>query len=457
MEAQARRPSVSSQRRRSTVERLLGLAPAAPTTDPNQVEVAQSVTSSPLEENLEALETLKEVSLHALSVLVRQLVDAEPPESAVSNEASSPVIPRALIPRSFSTPHTALSSIADKESIEDVTERAEHIPDGGEIAAVLKQSTHDRARSADLLSRSRDKLAGLDSNAAEAGPGVSTSASPLGSASCSEARTSPGHVRSGEDIFTDHGLALALAALCNGLYQLLDITYATPAAPASPRARSRRPSVSLASQASNTTATPPAGGDDAVYSRVVEHMSAVQTHRQQVQLADLRPDQQTLWAEIDRLMVLVQAICSTRQQSASPSTAAEPRLSAVKSTQPPSYQEVLDMGGKVAHSKEKGHRLSIDELGQVVSAIDRVFRTAPRLDNQSVLLNARQEKVMSAAALTALIDRLNRGKEPYQTQRATPPAGNNTRWTLGVLRASLISKLNAGLRIRITSLRRSAY
>ncbi|KNC98285.1 uncharacterized protein SPPG_06682 [Spizellomyces punctatus DAOM BR117] len=122
----------------------------------------------------------------------------------------------------------------------------------------------------------------------------------------------------------------------------------------------------------------------------------------------LTPEQRVLWAEIDRLMDLIETICATPKDVPS---------------HPPTYEEALGIQKKGGLSTGKP-RLSNDELGQVFAAIDRVLKMAPRLDDQSVLLNPRQEKIMSGAALLALIDRLNRGKENFQNQRAVPTGRN---------------------------------
>ncbi|KAI9100554.1 hypothetical protein DFS34DRAFT_592441 [Phlyctochytrium arcticum] len=124
----------------------------------------------------------------------------------------------------------------------------------------------------------------------------------------------------------------------------------------------------------------------------------------------LTPEQRLLWAEIDRLMDLIDNVCAPRQRG---------------KTEPPTYEEALNAKAapKMVGDGEKAKAsISVDELGSVMSAIDRVLQMAPRLNDQAVSLNSRQEKSMSAAALLALIDRLNRGKETYQNQRAVATA-----------------------------------
>lgn len=326
-----------------------------------------------------------------MNVLVRHLVHEET-EPSNDASASSPVsvCPPLLRAATFAGT-TSVTRTESQENIWEIAEKANEIPDGGEVAAALKQSSSDRSKSSEILRRSNEALNVPHST--EDGIPRSRASSVMPNTQQPSPPSSPtmGMLRLGDEMLTDHGLALALAALCNGLYQILD----------SDLAASQVPKQLLAADGTATMELQ-TGNAEAMYDEMVQKMSLVQNRRVDIDISTLSPEQQALWAEIDRLMVLVQTICSIRKQ--------QPH-------QPPSYEEAMEMSKLDSKPAIKG-RISSDELTQVLSAIDRVIRMAPRLDNQSVLLNARQEKVMSAAALTALIDRLNRGKENFQSQRA---------------------------------------
>ncbi|KAI8621696.1 hypothetical protein BC830DRAFT_1076970 [Chytriomyces sp. MP71] len=163
---------------------------------------------------------------------------------------------------------------------------------------------------------------------------------------------------------SDDTLALALASLCNALYRVLDSFDSVGPTPSA---------VQTASSLSHS-------------------FTAVQSL---LNTTNISHEQRVLWVEVDKLMALVQTICVTRCE-------VEER--------PPSYSSIPRVNSFV----------NTDELHKVANAIDRVVQMAPKLFNQCVTLNARQERMMDEAALTRLIDRLFVGREDFQAQRASP-------------------------------------
>ncbi|KAJ3411826.1 hypothetical protein HDV05_001668 [Chytridiales sp. JEL 0842] len=189
-------------------------------------------------------------------------------------------------------------------------------------------------------------------------------------------------------LHNDHTLAVALAALCNQLYRLLETES------------------NAVHDLAHSLANPTAENINDLIQRAEE----VHGHRPQNETT-VTPEQRALWAEIDRLMTLVHAICIARGDLATP---------------PPGYDE----------SNRHASAIQTMELNSVLSAIDRVAHFAPRLFNQTVTLTDQQERVISAAALTSLIERLMAGRKEFENQRSAP--ANTTR--LGTLN-SLVDQI----------------
>ncbi|KAI8589683.1 hypothetical protein BDZ88DRAFT_416942 [Geranomyces variabilis] len=309
--------------------------------------------------------------------------------SSISRSPSAQASTKPLLSSRLSW-HEALRDDS-RASLLEIAYQAESIPDGGQVAAALTPRSTSRSQSTNALGLSNDSLAPLLAGGVSA---IFTSADtdvPVGNAAAAN-----GVPAVGEDMMTDHGLALALAALCNGLYQVFE-TGALPQGDATAPANNAAPS----------EATGP-GESSAMYSDLAQRLSVVQSQRPDADSTALDAGQQALWAECDRLMALVRTICAARE--------------GYGVTQPPSYEDTLEQAPssvEVTSGKTPRARTTHDELTNVLHAIDRVVKLAPRMDNQSVQLNARQQKIMSGAALTALVERLNRGKESFDTQRAS--------------------------------------
>ncbi|KAJ3344789.1 hypothetical protein HDU83_004751 [Entophlyctis luteolus] len=190
---------------------------------------------------------------------------------------------------------------------------------------------------------------------------------------------------------SDDTFALALASLCNALYRVIEPS----AKKISPRSDGSDPLEST--------------------SNAFAQISALQD----IDPSVLSKEQQLLWAEIDKFMTLVHTLCLNRCQSiesvSSPKVFEQPVSS-------PSI--VLSPIGKFPQMERSSAAsvLTLSELHAVADAIDRVARVAPKMFNQTVTLNARQERMMDEAALTSMIDRLFVGREDFQAQRASPDA-----------------------------------
>ncbi|KAJ1568758.1 hypothetical protein HK096_005416 [Nowakowskiella sp. JEL0078] len=317
------------------------------------------------------LESLKRASLHALNSLVRRIVDDEASISTrpVSPPPSSSNIPEMSLahpstsPKVKSLPTTPISRSREGSQLLD---QANQISDGGLIFAALSQSIVDRGPSNDILRRSQDSI-----NLSAGAEDVQVENPPL-------------H----DDLISDHGLALALAALCNGLYQIIE---ATSLESTSDTNDTDVPFSDILDQQPFTHHT------NQSYSQLVSSVQQVQNHRNE--LTDkLSPAQQSLWSEIDRLMVLIQMICRQRQHIR-PHDIHPP---------PPSYDHVVKHSTTTLSQRDKKHPVNLEAaLDDVVDSIDRVINLAPRLFNQTVTLTPRQERILNSAALSGTIERLN--------------------------------------------------
>lgn len=121
--------------------------------------------------------------------------------------------------------------------------------------------------------------------------------------------------------------------------------------------------------------------------------------------------QKILFSQIDRLMMVVQTIYNHRMNNAD----ANKDLNGEQDLQNQRYQPQQDLNNDSASSEN----LVIDlDLTQVLLAIDRILTFAPPFLNQRVTLTSAQERLMSEAALLAILDRLSRGR--MENQRILP-------------------------------------
>ncbi|KAI8824832.1 uncharacterized protein EV422DRAFT_564152 [Fimicolochytrium jonesii] len=456
-------------RRDLSAEELLESAPAVPDVEPGATQEDASVQQAIDEEGVDALQNLKEVSLQALGVLLRRLVDekdSSPQTASLGNtshqQQGSSSSPSSTLPpqdkvtlseeehrelkglvgnlppekisrvksilgrkRAGSSPQAPSPSIqsdanlaivrkstlkelysfvkgedanasVSKLSAKDLSAPPKHTGQTMLSALKSKVGTMSRSQSSSALVQDAASADDASSNkhvtdsshtTTQNDASESSPIAPLRSSSFSSVADSD-TTDVGHDLLTDHGLALAIAALCNGLYRILDVNEI-------------RNSEAPQGGSTDKDAAKTAAVTDTMFAAVTRQMSAICEQRNMLDRDSLQPEQRALWEECERLMSLVRTIVAARQRVGSA---------------PPSYEEALVGGAK---GSAPNYSKRDDELSRVISAIDRVMYAAPRLDNQSVQLNARQEKVMSAAALGAMIERLNRGKEDFDAQRAT--------------------------------------
>ncbi|CEP19675.1 hypothetical protein [Parasitella parasitica] len=135
-----------------------------------------------------------------------------------------------------------------------------------------------------------------------------------------------------------------------------------------------------------------------------------------------------LWDEMDHLMNIVCKLATQQQQPPAYDvnhelflTAKDDAGTSVFAPPPPAYESVASNNFIV---KEKKGQKAIEtpttgDLGQLLSAIDRLSHVAPRLNNQRADLTERQAKELAAATLYKTIERLSRGR--MEDQRAPLP------------------------------------
>ncbi|KAI9340407.1 hypothetical protein DFJ73DRAFT_762618 [Zopfochytrium polystomum] len=265
----------------------------------------------------------------------------------------------------------------------------------------------------------------------------------------------------------DQIIAVALAELCKALYNVQGMPSILPATPeASGEATATTTAMvatppDKAGSDSGTAATSAPASDSIVHSPLTPASSESETEVADSATASapppVRPRESTTssnrstrlsvggttaetlaaWVEVDRLTSLVLCLIEQRRAATAAAVSSSPTTPPASSTpspttpMTPSSGTALLQGSRVENAERaiaSPPELSmstmsmvrpITELGEVVTAIERVVRTAPRMFNQTVTLTAQQERNMNAAQLTKLVDRLVAGKEEYATQRAT--------------------------------------
>nr|KAJ3418591.1 hypothetical protein HK105_008127 [Polyrhizophydium stewartii] len=146
------------------------------------------------------------------------------------------------------------------------------------------------------------------------------------------------------------------------------------------------------------------------FALLANDVSAVRSAISPIDFAALPEHKQALWCEIEPLLYAVQHICQLHIEVLKTKVAAgEINLGSMD------LDDILSMNPDKAAAAPGS-----EELGKVVIAIDRLLKLAPRLDGQSVLLTETKLRDLSAAQLIGMIERLNRGAEHYQAQRAQP-------------------------------------
>lgn len=176
-------------------------------------------------------------------------------------------------------------------------------------------------------------------------------------------------------------LALSLASLCNAIYQLLSMqNYAKVTT-------EKKGSKDYSLKNSNDLII----GDDKIFTnKLVEKLSVLEHHSLKVENS-LSPDELNIWVEVQFLLSFVQE--SIR----------------------------LLNGGNTSTAKTES-KVGSNELltlSPVINAIERVYKVAPHLMDQTFILSKEQELRIEAIVVWKLINRLNKGMEAFDDQRAT--------------------------------------
>ncbi|KAF9580582.1 hypothetical protein BGW38_002709 [Lunasporangiospora selenospora] len=110
------------------------------------------------------------------------------------------------------------------------------------------------------------------------------------------------------------------------------------------------------------------------------------------------------------------------------------------SQRPERLTRIESRGGMAGLSGIDDEKTRFD-LNNVMSAIERLSRVAPRLDNQRVQLSVSQKKQMAQATVAHTIDRLSRGR--WEDQRAPAPSSSSLRRNMQVGPTSTLTAMTA--------------
>jgi hypothetical protein len=178
------------------------------------------------------------------------------------------------------------------------------------------------------------------------------------------------HERQDTFEINEQTLAIALASLCQQLYQILD-----------KQLKVSRPN----SQTETPTITENELNNLMVSADRIRNSLAV--------------PEQSLYTELDRLMALVQAIYLSQGASLQDS--------------PPSYNDLRN-----SSSSHSDLSTINSELDAVMAIIERVAQSAPKMFDQTFSMTQRHHMNLSAAAISGLITSLMDGRLEFQQQRA---------------------------------------
>lgn len=196
----------------------------------------------------------------------------------------------------------------------------------------------------------------------------------------------------------DYSLCCALAALLSNVYRIIDFAETSL----------ERCPPPASTQDSNSVNDDDAGRN--LYQRLCNRMSIIRYEQMSILSTSCLSSQglADLWAETDRLMDAVYTLASSSH-----------------GTPPPSYHELYDQeDGRKGHVPAYDHTVSTayngktqKDLDTLLSAIDRLGKVAPRLNDQRAEISDRQAGELAAATLGKTVDRLSRGR--MEDQRAT--------------------------------------
>eukprot|EP00842_Homolaphlyctis_polyrhiza_P005401 jgi/Hompol1/5862/HPOL_001116-RA len=200
--------------------------------------------------------------------------------------------------------------------------------------------------------------------------------------------------------------------------------------------------ISTSSDVSDLPDTAPIPGGRRV-SRVAQDVEKIMEILDPEEYEELSEVRREMWQEIEELLRIVRLICKLRIEEINSATAADfaARMSAATSSnrESPLRQQIEQSSNALSTGTEDDFDLAAflssnpqsnsarpsdtktKELGEVISAIDRVVKSRPRFSKQDVTLSDTKLKDISTAKLIDMIERLNRGAERMSAQRSSPP------------------------------------
>ncbi|RUS13739.1 hypothetical protein BC937DRAFT_94845 [Endogone sp. FLAS-F59071] len=442
----------------------------------SQIPDSQPIDSAKMEDSLkisdalstqeviQSLESLKEGCLRALDSLIRQIAiditgqqDVTPPLSpTVLNSTSTDYIKSRSRFSALST-HSAPEvlrleeiSPSTSQSREDllgsIARHASKIAPSGFLPAMVEVKGDESSSSAvSTLNEIQEKLVAANSS-----------------------------LESNDNF----NLACSLAALLNYIYRMLELTQqpyrAVFSEPSSPVTETH----SRNSADGNPPATQATSTDEkALYATLQQEVSMFKRRRSSIPFLQDPFDQRVaVWEEIDHLMDAVTKILQEHSNVAtttSPIIMTTTNSSTTTASPPPSYTGVytgqeqqrqttdtIDTIDTVTDSKlplytkssvhrSVSSRTVVDnekmrrDLDNVLSAIERLTRVAPRMNDQRVELTERQARDMAAAAVYNAVQRLSRGR--LEDQRAEAPVALTKYETLNTLIEQITKAAGRGM------------
>lgn len=208
----------------------------------------------------------------------------------------------------------------------------------------------------------------------------------------------------------DYGLCCALAALLSNVYRITDLAETS----------------SLDNQTQMDKSLKRKDGDEAdeidgsknIYHRLCNRMSIIRHERISICTASCASSSSLqgladLWSETDRLMDAVYRLASSTTNIIPP---------------PPSYHELFGQDDDDCKRQLPSYDQTVPlydektqkDLDTLLSAIDRLGKVAPRLNDQRVEISDRQAGELAAAMLGKAVERLSRGRMDDQRAALAP-------------------------------------
>ncbi|RUS26726.1 hypothetical protein BC938DRAFT_484202 [Jimgerdemannia flammicorona] len=386
----------------------------------------------PVFEVIQSLESLKEGSLRALDSLLRQIVADHDPSQLTPPPSPAPITSASEQParrershsRTFSdplisdTPSSPTTANSREDLLDSIARHARRIVPSGPAPAMaeLRHSESTPSPAVSTITEVQEKLLVEASNSTDANENFK--------------------------------LACSLAALLNYIYRMLELTQqpyrpvlsepTTPVMGTPPRLSSDDTDIQPVTSAS----------EDTLYATLKQEVSMFKRRRSSIPFLTQNPfdERVAVWEEIDHLMDAVTKLLQERPKRTVDPTVSISSSSSTKTNSPPPRYSNLYYGqqGHRATSptsptdttkppeyttshllRNTSTRINVNsekmqrDLDNVLEAIERLTRVAPRMNDQRVELTDRQARDMAAAAVYNAVQRLSKGR--LEDQRATTP------------------------------------